>query len=150
MQLAIRTLIPLTWVLSVCLGAQVRGQGLQSLGPPSLLKDLQPDADDLDMRRTPVVRAVERASDSVVSIYVVHGEANDPPIDGQGSGVIIDDSGFVITNWHVVAAVAADQRRYQLQVRLRNGRVYPASLLSSSSAHDLALLQLRLPSGMTD
>lgn len=111
--------------------------------PNALLRGMEPDMDELDLRRTPVVRAVERARDSVVSVYIGRdlptGEAG--RIDGQGSGVIIDASGLVITNWHVVAPVAARSR--SAFVKLADGRSFRADLLSSSPDNDLALLQLR-------
>ena len=48
--------------------ADLRSQGL---APPTLLEGLAPDPAELDLRTTPVVRAVGRAADSVVSIYVL-------------------------------------------------------------------------------
>ncbi|MCA8943154.1 MAG: trypsin-like peptidase domain-containing protein, partial [Planctomycetes bacterium] len=111
-------------------------------GVPSLLRGMQPDLEELDMRRTPVVRAVERARDSVVSIYIARdGKTLAHGIDGQGSGVVIDEAGLVITNWHVVAAL--EQTHGGLVARFHNGKSYPAEVLSSSPEHDLALLQLR-------
>jgi serine protease Do len=144
-------LIPLlaAHVAAVSACAQERLGGLR---PLALLDGMVPDAGELDLRRTPVVRAVERSADSVVSIYVLLGEdlpaaPRPEAIDGQGSGVIIDESGFVITNWHVVANVAASPRRFVIDVRLKSGKGYRAELVSSSPDDDLALLQLRLPPG---
>lgn len=109
---------------------------------PSLLRGMEPDLEEIDMRRTPVVRAVERARDSVVSIYIARdGKTLAHGIDGQGSGVVIDEAGLVITNWHVVAPLA--NTRGGLVARFHNGTSYPADVLSSSPDHDLALLQLR-------
>ncbi len=127
--------------------ASLGAQGLRSTGP-TLLKGMTPDAHELDMRTTPIVKAVRRVEHSVVSIYVVNGrQSMRRGIDGQGSGVIIDDSGWVITNWHVIAGVAASPGKFDLQVRLRNGKAYSAKLLSSSREFDLALLQLNLKPG---
>jgi serine protease Do len=66
--------------------------------------------------------------------------------EGQGSGVILDEGGFVITNWHVVAPIVLGQG-YVAQVRLRDGRTRAARVLSSSAEHDLALLQMELQAG---
>lgn len=119
------------------------------------LQVVEPDEQDRDLRMTPVVRAVHKAADSVVSIYVNHavgvGLAGGRPVarnvtEGQGSGVILDDSGFVITNWHVIAtALLADG--YTIEVKLKDGRARSARILSHSKEHDLALLQLQLESG---
>ncbi len=114
----------------------------------SPLQASEPDAGDRELRMTPVVRAVQKAADAVVSIYLQHqdrrGEAQ---IDGQGSGVILDENGLVITNWHVIAPVQIVAERgaqLDVQVKLRDGRARAAKLLSSSAKRDLALLQLKL------
>ncbi|MEC7584951.1 MAG: trypsin-like peptidase domain-containing protein [Planctomycetota bacterium] len=110
------------------------------------LQVVEPDEQDRDLRLTPVVRAVDKAADSVVSIYInqaaLAGHRRAQP-EGQGSGVILDESGFVITNWHVVAPVLTNES-LSLSVKLRDGRTRPARVLSTSPETDLALLQLRL------
>ncbi|MFN6192818.1 MAG: S1C family serine protease, partial [Planctomycetota bacterium] len=122
------------------------------VGRSSPLQVVEPDADDKDLRTTPVVRAVQRAADSVVSIYLQSnnlpngGSRGEPRTEGQGSGVILDESGLVITNWHVIAPVVLGNRgaaELDVEVRLRDGRTRPARVLSSSAKRDLALLQIR-------
>jgi serine protease Do len=113
----------------------------------SPLQVVETDASDRDLRTTPVVRAVQRAADSVVSIYLQHQlSANQAVTEGQGSGVILDANGLVITNWHVIAPVLLSGQRGELEVvlKLRDGRTREAQVLSSSPKRDLALLQLRL------
>src|SRR5688572_10286940 len=65
------------------------------------LRVAEPDAAERELRMTPEVRAVQRAADSVVSIYIqnaqlLSGEGRRPVTEGQGSGVILDENGFVI------------------------------------------------------
>jgi serine protease Do len=122
------------------------GARCQGLAPPTLLEGLAPDPAELDLRTTPVVRAVGRAADAVVSIYVLDGARSDPrrAVEGQGSGVVVDPSGLVITNWHVVAQAVAAPARLRLQARFRDERHFDARILSYSPEHDLALLQLEL------
>jgi serine protease Do len=120
----------------------------------SVLQVVEPDANERDLRMTPVVRAVQRAQDCVVSIYLQAPQAltgGAPVTEGQGSGVILDEHGLVITNWHVVAQVLQDERAQHLQlaVKLRDGRTRAAKVLSSSATRDLALLQLALENGET-
>lgn len=112
---------------------------------PRVSPALLPAQDGGSVRVTPVVKAVRRAANSVVSIYLV--DRRRKSADGQGSGVILDESGLVISNWHVVFR-AADSN-YQLQVRLKDNRQLPARVLSTSPEHDLALLQIELPAGET-
>jgi S1-C subfamily serine protease len=111
------------------------------------LQAVEPDASDRELRTTPVVRAVQRAADSVVSIYLQHQLARGNAVpEGQGSGVLLDEQGLVITNWHVVAPVLEGRRGNPLDVvvKLRDGRTRTGKVLSSSAKRDLALLQLRL------
>ncbi|MEC7724910.1 MAG: hypothetical protein VYD05_05320, partial [Planctomycetota bacterium] len=62
----------------------------------SPLQVVEPNEGDRALRKTPVVRAVERAADSVVSIYLQNQLARRQPVtEGQGSGVLLDDSGLV-------------------------------------------------------
>ena len=53
-----------------------------------------------------------------------------------GSGVIVDESGVIVTNYHVVAQ--ADE----IGVNLADGRELPATLVGSDAASDLAVLRI--------
>ncbi|GAA1846296.1 S1C family serine protease [Asanoa iriomotensis] len=79
-----------------------------------------------------------RTSPSVVTITV-----QVPQGTVEGSGVIVDDQGRIITNNHVV-----DQARGGATVQLSDGRSLPAQILRTDPSHDLALLQVD-PSGLT-
>ena len=141
-----RTLIPLLSPLVLMLATPGQGRSLTERGSP--LQVVEPDEDDRALRATPVVRAVQRAADSVVSIYLQNQLARRQPVtEGQGSGVLLDDSGLVITNWHVIAPLLLGEQRgrsYGVLVKLRDGRERSARVLSSTPNRDLALLQLQL------
>ncbi len=113
---------------------------------------LATSSDDLSLRVTPEVKAVRRSADAVVSIYLVDRRLAQPEgvlrADGQGSGVILDEQGLVITNWHVLAVALGEGNPHGVLVRLKNNRQYPARILSTSPDDDLALLQLQLPAGV--
>jgi serine protease Do len=55
---------------------------------------------------------------------------------GQGSGVIIDPEGFIVTNHHVVADAS------DIQVALSDGRVYSAQIIGVDPPSDLAVLKI--------
>lgn len=141
-------LFPGLLLTGLLLTTPVFAQGGRAVERGSPLQVVEPDAGERELRMTPVVRAVQKAADSVVSIYLQHQLARVGAVtEGQGSGVILDASGLVITNWHVVAPVLlADPRNGPLgvEVKLRDGRSRAAQVLSSSPQRDLALLQLRL------
>ena len=55
---------------------------------------------------------------------------------GLGSGVIIRPNGYIVTNNHVIAG--ADE----IEVTLENNRVYPAKLVVTDPATDIALIKI--------
>lgn len=57
---------------------------------------------------------------------------------GLGSGVIISTDGLILTASHVVESAN------KVTVKLQNGTSFPADVLSSSTAADVALLKLRI------
>ena len=100
-------------------------------------------------RRTSTVVAVERVAPAVVNI---HGQKTLTPSDegyqpgegpqrvnGMGTGVIIDERGYILTNNHVVDGVK------KIQVTLDDGQTFVASLVSSDSKTDLALIRIATP-----
>ncbi len=145
-------LIRITWpsLLASLVACHAAAQG-GAVQPRSPLQVVEHDAHDRDLRTTPVVRAVQRAADSVVSIYLQHQLARrEPMTEGQGSGVILDEAGLVITNWHVVAPLLLGDPRgsaLDVVVKLRDGRTREAQVLTSTAKRDLALLQMRLQDG---
>lgn len=75
---------------------------------------------------------------SVVSVQVTTGQGG-----GEGSGVVLDTAGRILTNNHVVAEAAGGSG--QLAVVLSDGRAYPASIVGTDSATDLAVIKLNNP-----
>ena len=59
---------------------------------------------------------------------------------GLGSGFIIDKSGYIVTNNHVVAPNG--NKVDKIKVKLVNGKVYAAKLIGSDSSSDIALLKI--------
>jgi putative serine protease PepD len=79
---------------------------------------------------------------SVVSVQVEAGNAS-----GEGSGVVLDTSGRILTNNHVVADAAGGNGT--LTVVLADGRAYPASIIGTDPSTDLAVIKTNAtPSGL--
>lgn len=74
-------------------------------------------------------------SPSVVSISVESGNSG-----GEGSGVIYDSSGHVLTNHHVVAPAGQGGT---ILVTLADKRVFDATIVGTDAATDLAILSLK-------
>jgi len=110
--------------------------------------DLHRGSDDL--RRGPVVRAVEQIGPSVVNISaerLVMRRAS--PLDfygapgdrgrrseSLGSGVVLDASGIVVTNDHVISGAS------KIYVTTADGRELEAELLGADADNDLAVLKV--------
>jgi len=61
------------------------------------------------------------------------------PVADQGSGVVIDAEGYIMTNYHVIA----DGNR--ISVGLSDGRRVPAEVIGTDPLTDLALLKISSP-----
>ncbi|WP_243757603.1 trypsin-like peptidase domain-containing protein [Allobranchiibius sp. GilTou38] len=78
-----------------------------------------------------------KVSPSVVSITVRSGNSGD-----QGSGVVLDKSGDIVTNNHVVSAAVNSGT---VQVTLSNNETYGASIVGTDASTDLAVIKLKNP-----
>ncbi|MGH7304525.1 MAG: S1C family serine protease [Candidatus Rokuibacteriota bacterium] len=65
------------------------------------------------------------------------------PRRSTGSGFVIDPNGLIVTNAHVVESAG------QIQVRLADGRRFPATIVGRDSRVDLALLKIEGASRLT-
>lgn len=76
-----------------------------------------------------------KVSPSVVSITVRAGGTGD-----QGSGVILDKDGNIVTNNHVVTGAGKDAT---VTVTLNNNRTYDAEVVGTDASTDLAVIKLK-------
>ncbi|QOJ15822.1 MAG: trypsin-like peptidase domain-containing protein [Planctomycetia bacterium] len=126
------------------------------LAAPAAAQSPEPDP-PIDRRRTPVVEVFERARASVVNISTSRRvqyryrpsfaspfddvfnfgapRANDA-VTSVGSGALIHEAGYVVTNAHVVAQ-ATDVR-----VTFADNSTRPAQIVAVDSDHDLAVLRI--------
>ena len=80
------------------------------------------------------VESVERASEDSLNLYL--GER-----DSLGSGIIISDRGFILTNLHVVDTLFD---AFDTEVTLSDGRRTPATVVAYDSSNDLAILHINM------
>jgi serine protease Do len=89
-----------------------------------------------------ITHAVERLSESVVNIEATVYAAGRKfgggmiPLEGSGSGVIIDSEGDAITNNHVVDSADV------VTVTLKDGRAFKGNVIGSDTATDIAVVKL--------
>jgi S1-C subfamily serine protease len=85
-------------------------------------------------RFTKVAAAVAK---SVVTVY-----ATSPGQKSVGSGVVIDDKGYLVTNNHVISEAANNPSQYKLSVVFSDGREVPVNLVGRDRKTDLAVLKV--------
>src|SRR3954471_19874243 len=91
---------------------------------------------DLELASQLVAKRVEP---SVVSITrPISRSFGGPAFDGQGSGVIVDKAGYIITNFHVVDGAQS------VQVRLVDRRTAEATVVGADAMTDIAVLKIDL------
>jgi S1-C subfamily serine protease len=86
-----------------------------------------------------VTLSVERISESLVSVSSMRLERRFfgmVPLQGQGSGVILDSKGLIVTNNHVIDGAA------RVQVSLKDGRTLEGDVVGSDEATDLAVIRV--------
>ena len=80
------------------------------------------------------VESIKRISEDGVTLYL--GERA-----SLGSGVIVSDTGFILTNLHVVDTLFD---AFDTEVTLNDGRKIPATVVAWDEASDLAVLHINM------
>ncbi len=88
------------------------------------------------------VDVVEKVAPAVVTVYNMTtspglmGQSGDPQVQGAGTGFIISEDGYIVTNWHVVDGGNA------FQVILQDGTPVDAELIGIDARDDLAVVKI--------
>jgi S1-C subfamily serine protease len=86
----------------------------------------------------PAAKAAEAIRPSVVMVRDVSGDGSKETENGVGTGVVITESGLILTNLHVVA------HAQQLKVVFYDGSESEASIVNVQPEHDLAVIRARV------
>ncbi len=81
------------------------------------------------------VEVINKVKPSVVAVMARDLRGN---LTGNGSGVLVDDEGYCLTNWHVTSAA----RSPLLKCGLPDGIIYDAVLVGLDKVGDVALIKL--------
>jgi S1-C subfamily serine protease len=88
------------------------------------------------------VEVVERVGPAVVTVYnlttapSLFGQQAEAQVQGAGTGFIISEEGYIVTNWHVVDGGDA------FQVILQDGTPVEAELIGIDARDDLAVVKI--------
>ncbi|MDA4124933.1 MAG: trypsin-like peptidase domain-containing protein [Thaumarchaeota archaeon] len=86
-----------------------------------------------------VTEAVEKVSESIVSVSSTRLERRFygvVPLEGQGSGIVLDKKGLIVTNNHVIDGAS------QVHVGFKDGRTLVGEVVGSDEATDVAVIRL--------
>lgn len=100
------------------------------------------DAEGLDMAERRVIDVYERVAPSVVSIttqVLRRGFFFEIPEEGAGSGFIIDQTGHILTNYHVVEGAQ------EIDVSINDDYVASATIVGVDRRNDVAVLKVEAP-----
>lgn len=94
------------------------------------------DLKDYERVAIEIYRKVNRSVVNITSVSIAYSWFFQPyPIEGTGSGSIVDDDGIVLTNYHVV------KDSEKLTITLYDGSTYRATIIGSDPENDIALLK---------
>lgn len=106
--------------------------GVTGLTDPSVATDEKNNQEVYNLTSPAVV--------NITSTTVVRDWFQAYQSQGSGSGSILDKEGHILTNYHVV-----QDTNSQLEVKLANGKSYPARFLGGDPDNDLALIKIDAP-----
>lgn len=114
----------------------------------------QTDRPTLELEQTPQTSEVtnkegvlsgkqiyEKVSPSVVGV-AVYAKGVGFQLAGQGSGIIMREDGYIITNAHVVSNLSLNVEVAKIEVILEDGTTYDAKLVGSDVKTDIAVLKI--------
>jgi serine protease Do len=120
--------------------------------PHRLILADEPAAEHASHRNTERTRIVEQAERSSVNIHtekrqksmdVVFSAGKATKINGMGTGIVVDERGYIVTNYHVVQEVE------RLRVTTYAGAEYEGRVLAYDSREDLAIIKINPTEPMT-
>jgi S1-C subfamily serine protease len=115
-------------------------EALPMATPASLTTEISPRDSALTDDESINVRVYREASGAVANILTKATEYDffmDPvPVEGAGSGFVIDTRGYILTNFHVV------QEAQSIEVVLGDQTRYPAKFIGADQRNDVAMIKI--------
>lgn len=136
------------WARRIATGAAVVVLGFGSGAGGAWYVNQQTPAESSSTAITRVVQGDTSAPDWAVTAALALPSTVSIEVSGrsgtaQGSGVIWDTAGHIVTNNHVVSALGSQTAT--ITVTLADGSTSPATIVATDPAHDLAVLALTAP-----
>ena len=95
---------------------------------------------------SPVVAISAKVSPSVVGIKITYSyelfKGYSTETEGEGSGIIYSQDGYIVTNYHVIEAAISDEKA-KVEVALEGSEEWiPATLVGYDKVTDLAVIKI--------
>jgi S1-C subfamily serine protease len=84
-----------------------------------------------------MAKVAAAVADSVVTVQAVSDSEG-----AQGSGVVVDGRGYIVTNNHVISEAATSPDQFKMSVIFNDGKEAKANLVGRDPATDLAVLKV--------
>lgn len=102
--------------------------------------DLKSQPKDLDDGKYDAKVAFKKVNPSVVGVVTTQGDGLDGRDEksSQGTGIIVSEDGYIVTNSHVIG----DSKKYTVRVVFSEEEEYPATVVGYDTRTDIAVLKI--------
>ena len=101
-----------------------------------LAEKVSPAVVVINVSQKPAVRRSEEEPDEEDPYGELRRRMREMPSRGQGSGIIIREDGFILTNGHVLEDAT------KIEVRLQDGRIFKGEIRGTDPLSDLAVIKI--------
>ncbi|HZK61267.1 MAG TPA: trypsin-like peptidase domain-containing protein, partial [Anaerovoracaceae bacterium] len=112
--------------------------GYQTMGQNNITINPKGDVNTAEAVAEKVIPSVVGISTTSKVMYQSFFGTQSGEVSGVGTGIIIDEKGYILTNSHVVEGGAADT----VNIKLADGREVKGTVLWSDSSIDLAIVKI--------
>ena len=98
-------------------------------------------APNIDTSENPIVQIAQEVGPAVVGVAISqngtqNGPLTDDQVSGYGTGIILSEDGYIVTNNHVISGASA------VKVSLMDGTEYSAAIVGADATTDLAVIKV--------
>ena len=127
-------------LIALVIGADRRGDRPQDGRGRRSVHHLEGDAVDPGNNEGPAGRFAKVAAATADAVVTIESKSDQEGM--QGSGVVIDGRGYIVTNNHVISEAANNPSQFKTTVVFNDGKEVPANLVGRDPKTDLAVLKV--------
>lgn len=109
----------------------------QNMAYSDIIKTFASSSESGELAIKDIAKLTENSVVEITTESVIRGSMLGQYVyEGAGSGVIISNDGYIVTNNHVIDGAS------KIMIKLKNSDVYEASVVGKSSEYDIAVLKI--------